>query len=345
MAQILTYESYEITSAGGVISFDITQPTQIYRLYTTSAVVLLADASFNFVGTPTLGMSINIIYEGGVATGAGYFVFINGNSIGAQQLNSVLLINLFYNGSSWDFTILNNGYFGSVPNINGKLIIPGTLGLANDPYGVNTIAVNKLVDAVARGYALRAGASGVWESFNAVAAGQLLLGDGTDLTSQAMSGHVHINGGGVTTIQPAVITPAMLAFTPMTYYEVQISLSSAQILLLNGTPQTIIASPGSGFYIEVIAASSVMTFVSAAYTTNVTMQLLNVGADIAQLQDAAALIATVTKTTKFVQTTPPTAGQTQILPATALQLKVASGNPAVGDGTLKVHVIYRIVTV
>jgi len=137
----------------------------------------------------------------------------------------------------------------------------------------------------------------------------------------------------------------MLANAPLEYFTAELSLTSANILALNGTPQTIVANPGSGKYIHVISATSQMTFVSAAYATNTTLQLINTGSDIAQLQDTAILISTVTKNTKFKDVTSAAAGQTQVIANTALQIKVATGNPITGDSTIKVTVYYTIETI
>lgn len=128
-------------------------------------------------------------------------------------------------------------------------------------------------------------------------------------------------------------------------YTASLTIATASVLTLNGTPITIVASPGAGKYIEVVSASATMTFNSAAYATNTNLQLICAGADVAQVTNPTILIATVTKNTKFVDGQTPTAGQTQIIADTALQVKVATGNPATGDSDIKVKVSYRIVTI
>lgn len=128
-------------------------------------------------------------------------------------------------------------------------------------------------------------------------------------------------------------------------YYASLTITTAQVLALNGTPLTIVAATGAGTYIEVISASATMTFVSAAYATNTTLQLINAGADIPQVTNAFILPATVTKNTKFVDGQTPTAGQTQIIANTALQVKVATGNPTTGDSDITVRVAYRIITI
>jgi hypothetical protein len=128
-------------------------------------------------------------------------------------------------------------------------------------------------------------------------------------------------------------------------YKASLTITSAKILTLNGTPLTIVSATGAGTYIEAISASASMTYGTTPYATNTTLQIINDGADNAQLINASALIGTVTKNTKFyTNNSIPTAGQTQIITNTALQVNVLTGNPTAGDSDITVHVFYRIIT-
>lgn len=127
--------------------------------------------------------------------------------------------------------------------------------------------------------------------------------------------------------------------------EASLSLTSAQILTLNSVPIDIIAAPGVGKYIEVISASISFTYVSAVYTTNLILQLINTGADVSQFESLLSLASVLSKNIKFVQTAEAAAVSTQIITNTALQVKVKTGNPAAGDGTAIIKLLYRIVTI
>lgn len=127
-------------------------------------------------------------------------------------------------------------------------------------------------------------------------------------------------------------------------YKASLTITTAQILVLNGTPLTIVAATGAGTAIEVISASALMTYNSIAYATNTSLQLINTGATASQMQNTACLVGTVTKTTKFTSGTAAAAGETQILTNTALQVKVATGNPTAGNSDITVYVFYRVVT-
>ena len=127
-------------------------------------------------------------------------------------------------------------------------------------------------------------------------------------------------------------------------YSATVSLNTTQIKALNTTPVLIVAAPGAGKYIEVISATSELTFVTAAYTTNTSLILINTGATNYQMI-VSSLSATVSSTYKFVGSnfTPTTA--TQIIANAALNVSVLTGNPATGAGTVKIKVLYRIVTI
>lgn len=66
------------------------------------------------------------------------------------------------------------------------------------------------VTSEARGDILRRGAS-AWERLAAKTAGQVLIGDGADVVSLALTGDVTVTGAGVTAIGAAKVLPSMLA--------------------------------------------------------------------------------------------------------------------------------------
>jgi hypothetical protein len=124
----------------------------------------------------------------------------------------------------------------------------------------------------------------------------------------------------------------------------ELSIPTASVLTLNGTPLEIVAAPGAGYAIEVVAASFYSAFVSAAYATNTTMQLINDTATTAQFD--VLINYTVTNHRKFgtVALTAGGAAATQIIENKSLKIKVASGNPTAGNSDIKVYVLYRIIT-
>ena len=129
-------------------------------------------------------------------------------------------------------------------------------------------------------------------------------------------------------------------------FSASLSLTSAQILALNTTPITIVSAPGASKYIEVISATGEYTFVTAAYSTNTYLTIIYTGASEVVASNAAILTGTVNLIYQFsvAPATSPQTTATQILTNTALQVKVPVGNPLLGSGTVKVKVLYRIVT-
>ena len=334
-------ENYFIPAAGGTKQFSVNDSIDVYNLIPTGgAVTLLANFEVEVSGTPTEGMYFLFNYQGNVSVG-GYQVKILGFTFTDEEASGKYLLHCTYTNGAWDVKVIFSMDHIGYATINGNYIIAGTLsgtGLED-----STLVLGKIENANARGYAIRAGVGGVWERFNAVTSGNLLMGNGTDVVSQAVTGDVTISGSGVTTIGAGKVTQTMLAYAPSEYFQDELTISSAQLLALNATPLTIVANPGAGYHIEVTSATASMTFNSAAYATNTTLQLINTGADIAQLQDTAILLSTVNKITKFKDVTSATAGQTQILSNTALQVKIATGEAITGNSPIKVVVTYKIV--
>lgn len=127
---------------------------------------------------------------------------------------------------------------------------------------------------------------------------------------------------------------------------VKVSLSSAEILALNGTPKELIAAPGSGKIIQPIATMYRYNYGTLTYNTNQTMQLYYngfVGNTITNTllsrTESAILRQGAISTTSLTYLT-----ATQDIVNKAFMLSVQTGNPAAGDGTLDVYITYTIIT-
>lgn len=345
MPTLKIYESYSIPAIGATKSFTTDRVVENYEINANGgAVVLLADMNFTVTGTPLKGMTYKFIYKGGVTSDSVSGITVNffGVALTNAQALIELIVEAYYNGTTWQVMIFSDDQTGT-KSINGAEIVNEsipTIALEK-----NVISLDRLAPLAARGNLYRAGVGGVIEEFNAKTSAQILLGNGTDLISVPVTGDISIAADGSTSIGAGKVTAAMLNFVISANFEATLNISTAQILLLNGTPITIIASPGTGKYIEVISASATMTFVAAAYATNTTLQLIQETANVSQLENRAILVSTVTKNTRFIVSAEATAGQTQIITGAALQVKVATGNPTTGDSGISVKVLYRIVTV
>lgn len=343
MPRLLTYYPYTMLAAGGDIILPVGSAIDIYQLLPNGGAITLVDnLTFSSSGTPKVGHEFRFLYGGGVTQGA-FAVEFFGVELTDDQALVKQEVSCYYNGTAWEVRITKDSSDGNEDILGGDIVDES---VSTNKIADDAITLGKMAHLAARGYLIRGGVSGAPEGVNAVTSGNLVMGNGTDVVSQAMSGDATINGSGVIAIGAGKVTTAMLAFTLADQLlEASLTIPTASVLTLNGTPLTIVAAPGAGKYIEVVSASCTMTFVSAAYATNTTLQLICTGADIAQVQDTAILISTVTKNTKFKDVTSATAGQTQIITNAALQVKIATGNATLGDSNLIIKCLYRIVTI
>lgn len=123
------------------------------------------------------------------------------------------------------------------------------------------------------------------------------------------------------------------------------SFSSTQILNL-GTAVQLLASPGASSGYEIISAVYDYTFVTTPYATNTDLKLWSISASdtIHYYTGALAQVAssTVSSNSVTIMTDPKTYGY--IGKATPLFISVHGGNPTAGDGTLRVYLTYRILS-
>ncbi len=347
MAKAKAYRVLSIGVAGTTTTFPVTDAIDIYSINATGGTVVLAgNVSLASSGTPVAGSTTySLLISGGFTLGANTFTVFGVALTAAQCLYKQRILAYFNDSSAWEVYIASDDTDAS-DDVNGADIVSGTI-TNTQIASAAVIAWTKLASATAgaRGHILRSGVNGVVESTLANVTGTYVGGNNTDVGPLTMSGAITLSATGVATIPAGYVTTAMLASPGSTLLEASLTIVSASVLTLNGTPVTIIAAPGAGKYIEVMSASSSMTFVSAAYATNTTLQLINTGAVIAQLQDTAILLSTVTKNTKFKDVTSAAAGETQCITNTGVQVKVSGGNPTAGDSILLVKVTYRIVTI
>ncbi len=123
------------------------------------------------------------------------------------------------------------------------------------------------------------------------------------------------------------------------YNEATLSLTTAQITILNGTPVQIIATPGASKVIEILCGVVIYSYSTAAYSGNTSVDLVS-GTTGTQLWTAATAVSgAASKNTRFL----PVAGIIQS--NEGIKVKMNTGNPTVAAGclgTAKVIVTYRI---
>lgn len=123
-----------------------------------------------------------------------------------------------------------------------------------------------------------------------------------------------------------------------------LTLSSAQIKALYATPITVITSPGAGKYIEIVSVTSQYTYATAPYATNTTMALQAVGASADIITDSDIIAGTVSKNVAWKGVPVISAGDTQLMSNAAIEVTMLNGEAVTGAGTVKLKVLYRIIS-
>ena len=237
----------------------------------------------------------------------------------------------------------------SLPTEHVRINNSGNLGIGANSiisariHGISTIEQLRLGYDASNYYSTTIGATG-GVTFNAVGSGSLFtFSDAINIPTGSVGVTPSANDNSTKIATTAYVDAATEAATII--YEATTTIISAEVLNLYTTPKVISITVGAGQYVEVISASATMTFNTTAYATNTTLELMCVGATVAQLQNFEFLKSTLTKNTTFTFGSAPTAGQTQLIDGANLQVRVANGNPTAGDSSIKVKVLFRIVTI
>jgi hypothetical protein len=341
MAQNKTTRTLTITAAGVTQTFPVTDAVDIYDIKASGGTVVLAgNVSIAESGTPTTGTTFSLILFGGFTLGAFTFT-VFGTTLTAAQVLYKHKIFAYYNGTTWDVYVTRDSTSGQVSIIGGDLVAGSVVNAA---IATGTIAITKMAVMAARGYIPRAGVNGVWEAHNAATSGQIVMGDGTDVKSTAVTGDVTISGAGVTTIGAGKVTAAMLNFTLSSYLEVSRTYTTAEVLTLyssnTNTGIQLLAAPGAGKYYEFISVSAYNNYNTATYAAGANLLNVNVNA-----------VAVWTFPNAFIEATVDTASQgTKVADAiialnTAVMVQIATADPTLGNGSITVSAIYRVRTV
>ncbi len=122
-----------------------------------------------------------------------------------------------------------------------------------------------------------------------------------------------------------------------------VTISSAEILALNSTPKQLVAAPGSGKFIEVHKVWAYYNFATAAYATNTTLLV-----EYGSAQPILSLTPIIDQTSSRIYTSS-SGGSSSIntlanVENISVRARVSSGNPTAGGGSVKINILYRIIT-
>jgi len=120
----------------------------------------------------------------------------------------------------------------------------------------------------------------------------------------------------------------------------EVTIPTASVLTLNGTPVEIVPAPGVGRANLPLVVVASVAFASAAYATNTSLTVGYGGAGIITI--TGILAATSSKVATAAGTVPAVA--TATAQNAAIVASVASGNPATGDSPITITVLYVTVT-
>ena len=119
------------------------------------------------------------------------------------------------------------------------------------------------------------------------------------------------------------------------YHYTKVVVSSAEILALNSVPKTLVAAPGAGYLLMPIGIVIDYDYGTITYATNTDLALTNdSGDEIRKVDNVLTQVADFTSM-----------GVVPLFPATgrkneSLKLRVNTGDPTAGNGSLTVYLWY-----
>lgn len=122
-----------------------------------------------------------------------------------------------------------------------------------------------------------------------------------------------------------------------------VSIASANVLNLGTTPYLLIASPGAGYYIQVLSASCKVDFNTTAYAVSISPSVYTDTATSDQHTFFNALNATVSRISVSAQQGISAAADTQLISNKGVYLTSGGVNPTAGDSDIIIYLTYKIV--
>lgn len=229
-----------------------------------------------------------------------------------------------------------------------SVAVSGDVTLANT--GAVTIAAdsveNTMLSNMTRGTVKVGGASDAPTDLDAKTDTQILIGDGTDVNSVAVSGDVTVANTGAVTIANDAVTSAKLDATTIQYAEV--TLTATEIVgadagdLGHGSGAEIVATPGADNILEFVSAVLVYDYDTAAYTGGGDDLVVSQGSTAVSAAIAAAdLVGDSADDIAYVNAL--SAADIKLTANSNLNLSsTAFTQPGTAAGVLRVKVAYRI---
>lgn len=323
---------------GGSTAVNVEGNCDTVHIKPASGITLTSALNITVTGTPIKNTEITFIYGGNITTdtATGKSVNIFGTELTDAQALYEGEIKAYYNGSAWEVKIFPDAESG-LSNLDGSGLVAGSIATAAI---ADDAVTNDKLNSMTRGTVKVGGTSNVPTDLDGKTSGQILIGDGTDINSVAVTGDITIDSAGVTTIGAGKVTTEMLANTPTEYYVATVTLTSAEVLDLYNTPIEVIAAPGTGKSIIVISALVSMPYNSATYAAGGDLGLVYSSAPTVPIATAPSgvVTASVTSNVEFANTT--TVLTTRA--SNSLSIMNSTAVFTTGDSPLILRIIYAI---
>jgi len=222
-------KSYTALTSGTItipVDLATSSPELVYsENFITGTVTLVGNLAVSPGGTPFSGQRV-IVYWKASVTPAGSSVTIFSESVPEELLASNFIADCTYDGVAWVVNI--------IPDFAGIGIIAGRL-LAADSVSTAKIADDAVTNAklanITRGSIKVGGASDAPTDLSAKTSGQIIVGNGTDVVSVAVSGDATLASTGALTIANSAITTAKIDTAAVTAAKLDANSNKAQITI------------------------------------------------------------------------------------------------------------------
>jgi len=351
-----------------------------------SSVILICDAGSPTNGTSGTGVTfagIGSIYIDTTAgnaymntgtkaspTWTSFGSVINPSNITLAQGNIIIGsaggVGAALSGKTSGQILIGNGTTMVSVAVSGDVTIAAT--------GAVTIAANAVTNAklagMTRGTVKTGNSSGAAADLAASTSGAVLMGNGTDVVSQGLTGDVVLSGAGLATIQAGVVTGSKIAAATVagsnmvnnTVTSTQLDVTTLQTAsgtisspnitgtsagqLGNAQGVVLVSAPGAGKVLQLDSAVIMYTFATAAYTGGGNITVNTGGGGAAQ----TGLISYANSVGKGSSTTivfyPLTTAGVALTSNTGLNLVAASAptQPGTAAGTIAWQVWYTVLS-
>ena len=195
-----TIKSYNMVSTGSItipVDLATSTPDIVYEdNIITGSVTLAATVSVVAGGTPTKGQKIRIYWDA-VVNPATFDVNVLGTNLPINAMKAgKFVIECLYDGTAWV--------------VDTRAVILEADSVVTSAIADNNVTNDKLAD-MTRGTIKVGGTSNAPTDLDAKTSGQILVGDGTDIASVAVSGDATLASSGALTIAAGAIDGTKLA--------------------------------------------------------------------------------------------------------------------------------------